>query len=340
MTGSRGKVKAEEGGWSLARWLEIRHGLGPRRARDQVTRNKVLVNGVACTDPTRHLAEGDHIALSPEVASPQAPPARPRGQVRPSPEAPRGMLRLLHMDNDIVVVDKPANLTTHRNSAELAENKHRERKFLPATLFDLLRRQLADGPRSPLPRLWPLHRLDNETSGVVIFALNPEAATSLARQFREHTIGRRYWGLARGIAKPGRIASNLVPDRGDGRRGSGEEGPESRHAVTHVRLVQAFDGFSWVECRLETGRTHQIRIHLGEAGTPLCGETVYDRPLHGAPVPDASGAPRIALHARDLEITHPRDARRMAWSSPWPQDLNRLANLLAKQARVGLAEES
>ena len=340
MAGSQGLVKTEENGWSLARWLETRHGLGPRRARELIARHKITVNGTVSPDASRRLASGEQVIILPETVSAPEPRNRPKGQIRPNPEAPRGSLRLLHLDNDIVVVDKPANLTTHRNSAELSEHKDRERKYLPATLFDLLRRQLSDGPGSPLPKLWPLHRLDNETSGVVVFALNPDAATSLAQQFRDHTIGRRYWGLTRGIAKPGRIASHLVPDRGDGRRGSGEEGPDSRHAVTHVRLIQPFDGFSWVECRLETGRTHQIRIHLGEAGTPLCGETIYDRPLHGAPVPDASGAPRIALHARDLEINHPRDGKRMAWRSPWPQDLHRLATYLARQAHVALAEEN
>ncbi|MFM7109704.1 MAG: RluA family pseudouridine synthase [Planctomycetota bacterium] len=340
MAGGDGLVKDEESGWSLARWLETRHGLGPRRARELIARNKITIDETVCAESGRRLIPGQKIVVLPETAaSPQRPP-RPKGPVSPNPEATRGALRLLHLDDDIVVVDKPANITTHRNTAELAERKERERKYLPPTLFDLLRRQLSDGPGSPMPRLWPLHRLDNETSGVVVFALNPDAATFLARQFREHTIGRRYWGLTRGIAQPGRIATHLVPERGDGRRGSGEEGPDSRHAITHVRLVQAFDGFSWVECRLETGRTHQIRIHLGEAGTPLCGEKVYDRPLHGAPLPDASGAPRIALHARDLELTHPRDGKRIAWRSPWPQDLHRLANYLARQAHVALAEEN
>lgn len=334
--GADAPVRAEENGWGLPRWLETRHGLGPRRSRDLIARHKIMVNDAVCIETTRRMQAGDRVVMIPETASVPVVKAKRRGLIPANPEAPRGALRLLHLDDDIVVVDKPAGLTTHRNTADLAEKHNRNKKYLPTTLFDLLRRQLSDGPGSPLPRLWPLHRLDNETSGVVVLALNPDAAKSVAQQFRDHTIGRRYWGLTRGIAKPGRIASHLVTDRGDGRRGSGEECPDSRHAVTHVRLIQAFDGFSWIECQLETGRTHQIRIHLGEAGTPLCGETIYDRRLHSAPYPDVSGSPRIALHAHDLEINHPQNGRRMAWKSHWPQDMQKLANLFAKQAGVTL----
>src|SRR5438132_1590421 len=120
--------------------------------------------------------------------------------------------------------------------------------------------------------------------------LTPAAATHLGAQFRGHTSERVYLAAVRGRAKDARIESTFVPDRGDGRRGSGP-GPGQR-AVTEVRVVEELGDFTAVECRLETGRTHQVRIHLGEAGTPLCGEHVYDRPVHGRPPPDDSGARR------------------------------------------------
>ena len=120
--------------------------------------------------------------------------------------------------------------------------------------------------------------------------------------------GFRSVGL--GLFRDALIESELVADRGDGRRGSGAQG---QRAVTQVRVVERFQvqvegakhPISLVECRLETGRTHQVRIHLGEQGTPLCGERIYDRPLHGAPLPDPSGATRPLLHAAVLEIDHP-----------------------------------
>jgi hypothetical protein len=101
---------------------------------------------------------------------------------------------------------------------------------------------------------------------------------------REHTAERRYLAIVRGQAKDATIESWLVRDRGDGRRGSGTVG--GQHAVTHVRVVEDLGDFTLVECRLETGRTHQVRIHLGDRGTPLCGERVYDRLINGRPLPD------------------------------------------------------
>src|SRR5207248_2717542 len=141
-----------------------------------------------------------------------------------------------------------------------------------------------------------------------------------------HSIERLYLAVVRGRAKAGRIESWLVRDRGDGRRGSGRVGSVSdrsqgQHAVTHVRVVEELGDYTLVECRLETGRTHQVRIHLGEAGTPLCGERVYDRPLHGRPVPDGSGIDRVALHAATLGLVHPTTGQRMRWTAPLPTDI-------------------
>ena len=88
-----------------------------------------------------------------------------------------------------------------------------------------------------------------------------------------------------------------------------------------VRVLESWGAFSLVECRLETGRTHQVRIHLGEQGTPLCGERVYDRPLHGRPHHDGSGIERVALHAATLGLEHPTTGKRVSWTAPLPSDL-------------------
>jgi 23S rRNA pseudouridine1911/1915/1917 synthase len=174
--------------------------------------------------------------------------------------------------------------------------------------------------------LVPVHRLDRDTSGVLVFARTAAAATNLTEQFRKHTSDRVYVALVRGGPKAGRIESTLVRDRGDGRRGSGT-GDDGRTAVTFVKVIEAGDGWGLVECRLETGRTHQVRIHLGEAGTPLCGETVYDRPVNGSPAADPSGAGRPMLHAAKLGLTHPETGERMTWESQPPADF---AAVLAK----------
>jgi 23S rRNA pseudouridine1911/1915/1917 synthase len=113
-----------------------------------------------------------------------------------------------------------------------------------------------------------------------------------------------------------------TPDSDKGKatgKGKGERAPQ--RAVTHVRVLEKLGEFTLVECRLESGRTHQVRIHLGEAGTPICGEHIYDRSLHSKPLPDFSHAPRLALHAARLDFDHPATGRRMTFSSSFPADL-------------------
>jgi len=270
-----------------------------------------------------------------------------------------------YADAEIVVVEKPAGLTTMRHAEEEAEFGRRARRFLPPTLADILpdllteherqgrlrkRNRASPGrgnkspsrPFSPSPPrsyLRAVHRLDKETSGLVVFARTRPAERHLGLQFRAHSIERRYLAVVRGHAHFGKIESWLVRDRGDGRRGSAPGGRQSRHqeqnkprrgnqqnkaaqrAVTYVRVLENLGDFTLVECRLETGRTHQVRIHLGEAGTPICGERMYDRPLHGKPFPDSSHAPRLALHAARLDFDHPASRRRMTFSSAFPADL-------------------
>jgi 23S rRNA pseudouridine1911/1915/1917 synthase len=231
---------------------------------------------------------------------------------------------LFFVDSQVVVVDKPAGLTTMRHPEEAAEFGSRGRRFLPKTLADLLPSLLTDGYGR---QVIPVHRLDRDTSGLVVFARTPLAARHLGAQFRDHTTERLYLAIVRGRPRSGRIESVLIRDRGDGRRGSSERGEGGQRAVTHVRVVEELGEYTLVECRLETGRTHQVRIHLGELGTPLCGERVYDRPLHGRPVPDGSGLARTALHAAQLGFDHPTSGRRSSWNSPLPKEL---ADLLAR----------
>jgi 23S rRNA pseudouridine1911/1915/1917 synthase len=227
-------------------------------------------------------------------------------------------------DAHVVVVDKPPRLTTMRHPHETAEFGTRGRRYLPATLADVLRGMVGG-------KLRAVHRLDKDTSGLVVFARTVAAERHLGQQFRAHTVERCYLAVVRGRAQSRRIESSLAPDRGDGRRGSSSTSGDGQRAVTHVRVVEALDSYTLVECRLETGRTHQVRIHLGETGTPICGDHIYDRPLHGRPLPDDSGMSRIALHAATLGFTHPLTAKRMSWSSPLPEDMKALMRRLRER---------
>jgi 23S rRNA pseudouridine1911/1915/1917 synthase len=151
----------------------------------------------------------------------------------------------------------------------------------------------------------------------LVFARNLSAKRHLAQQFRCHSVERRYLALAKGMVSGQTLRSRLVKDRGDGRRGSTRHPELGREAITHLRPLEQLPGATLVECRLETGRTHQIRIQLAEAGHPLCGERVYARPRDRAGL----AAPRLMLHAAVLGLVHPATAERLRFAEPLPPDM-------------------
>ncbi len=141
----------------------------------------------------------------------------------------------------------------------------------------------------PELQVFPVHRLDRETSGLMLFARTRVAEQKLTAMFRHHTIEREYVAVCTGKIEPQTIRSHLIRDRGDGHRGSSvdESDEQGQVAVTHIiaaehiASVAAPDGYSLIRCKLETGRTHQIRIHLAEAGHMLCGDKIYNRTADG-----------------------------------------------------------
>jgi 23S rRNA pseudouridine1911/1915/1917 synthase len=296
---------------SLLEILQSSFRLSRKAAMQALRERQVRLCGGVCVDPQRRMKAGQAVHLD-------FKPAEPGGS------ATANSILVRHVDEHLVVVEKPAGLTTVRHADEVEAHGRRAKRFLPPTLVDLLPAILArKGKSLKGGRIRAVHRIDKETSGLVVLARTPEVERHLGIQFRAHTIGRRYLALVRGHAKDARIESYLVADRGDGRRGSGATA-DGQLAVTHVRVIETLGRFTLVECRLETGRTHQVRIHLGEAGTPLCGERVYDRPLHGKPLPDGSGAKRPMLHAAYLEFDHPATGKRIEWHSKMPKDMTEL----------------
>lgn len=173
-------------------------------------------------------------------------------------------------------------------------------------------------------RLGVVHRLDKDTSGLMVFARTAHAKSGLAAQFREHTIERVYHAVAHGDVSATCVETYLVLDRGDGLRGSygqfrrpkGGVPVEAKRSVTHIRPIAGLADATLVECRLETGRQHQIRIHLSELGHPLVGERVYIRDFAGPEI----AATRPMLHARTLGFAHPRTAAPMMFQREPPDD--------------------
>ena len=310
-------ISPQEAGKTILDWMCARLGLSRTEASRLLQQRKVRLGGNPCSNPAWRLRAGQRV----EVPQADREPSAPRPKKRQRPSGPVPILR--HIDEHLVIVDKPTGLTTMRHAEEAAEFGRRGKRFLPTTLADLLPALIADETDERPRPVIAVHRIDKETSGLVVFARTKAAETHLGEQFRAHRVERRYHALVRGEARSGRIESSIVRDRGDGRRGSGAEG-EGQHAVTHVEVLETFTGISLVECRLETGRTHQVRIHLGEAGTPLCGERLYDRPVNGKPAADASGMKRVALHAVVLGLIHPATGKAMRWTSALPDDMARL----------------
>ncbi|MDX1963607.1 MAG: RluA family pseudouridine synthase [Pirellulales bacterium] len=291
-------------------WSEIRQLIRGRR---------VLISGNLCQDEARRLTERDVVKIL-ERSAPKPPDA--------------GDLRLYYLDDHVCVVDKPARLTSNRHKEEeLWSNKRKQRQ---PTLEELLPQVIAkldpklQRHKGVPPPVRPVHRLDRETTGLMVFARTASAESRLALQFREHTTQRRYVALVPGRVAAQTIVSHLVRDRGDGRRGSTPNKAVGKRSVTHIRPLEELPGYTLIECRLETGRTHQIRIHLGELGHPLCGEKVYNIPLHGPPRTDSSGARRVMLHARELGFVHPRTGEQLRFACDLPADFLELLQKLRK----------
>jgi 23S rRNA pseudouridine1911/1915/1917 synthase len=284
-----------------------------QQVRQLIAKRRVRVNASVCLDDTRRLSAGERVEML-EQSAPPAPPA--------------ASLHLYHTDEHLVVVEKPAGVLSERRVEERNWDEHR--KALQPTLDELLR-QLLTGRHGGVRRLaaeaavYPVHRLDRQTSGVMIYALSPQSQALLIRALSRHEVEREYVAFVQGhLREPLTARSWLVRDRGDGIRGSGlASAPGAREAITHFAPVETIGDCTQVRCRLETGRTHQIRIHLSEAGYPLCGETVYTHQPGEEPRPDNSGAPRIALHSTSLRFTHPMTQQALRFASPLAADLKR-----------------
>lgn len=317
-------VTAEQGGLALAPFLRLAiEGLSWSKAKGLVEKRHVQIHGNLCTDAARKLKAGDVVKVWDEpLASP--------------PKAEQ--LTIRYCDRHVVVVEKPAGVTTMRHSEE--QNWSDRRRQLQPTLDEMLQRMLArkagqgrghakgghgTGRASGGGvRVRPVHRLDRDTSGLLVFALSVQAEQRLVQMFRKHDVERVYWAIAQGDVAEQTFESSLVRDRGDGRRGSTRLPDAGKHAITHVRPLERLCGYTLIECRLETGRTHQIRIHLSEAGHPICGERVYNKRLFGDEMPDRSGAARQALHAAVLGFAHPITNEPMRFEMALPLDMQRL----------------
>lgn len=290
-------VADEQPGTHLDRLIKVQFpDVSWNTVRGWIRGGNVLVNRAAVLDPTVMLT-GE---LSIVVTSRPSEKKDRRGPRSPS-LAPK---MLVYCDSQLVVVEKPSGISTVPYDSE-------ERDTLDRRVMTQLGRMKAK------PKVLTVHRIDKETTGLLVFARTQTALERLKTQFRFHTVERKYLALVHGKVRSQTIKSQLVTDRGDGLRGSTQNARLGRAAVTHVRVLEHLAGASLVECELETGRTHQIRIHLSEAGHPLLGERVYSKGYQA----QLLAAPRVMLHAASLGFDHPTEAgRRLQFQSETPSD--------------------
>ena len=241
-------------------------------------------------------------------------------------------LDIVYEDDTVLVVNKPAGLVVHPGHGNYS-----------GTLVNALAWHFRDNPDYDVtdPRLGLVHRIDKDTSGLLVVAKTPDAKTHLGRQFFNKTTKREYVALVWGLPDPkaGRIEGNIGRDPRDWLKMAvlPSDDPNGKHAVTHYETLEDFTHTALVKCVLETGRTHQIRVHMTHTGHPLFCDARYggDKILRG----ERSGAyqkfirdcmeacPRQALHARTLGFVHPVTGEEMFFTAPLPADMERLIEM-------------
>lgn len=318
---------ADAAGKRLDQWLAIQLAPDLSRSRIQslIAEGQVTVDGRPVHEPKHKLREGALILLQ----MPEPEPAEPEGENIP--------LDILHEDNDVIVINKPAGLVVHPGNGNWT-----------GTLVNALIHHCGDtlsgigGVRRP----GIVHRLDKETSGVMVVAKNDRAHRQLSAQFADHgrtgDLERAYMALVWGTTDraTGTVDAPLGRSHRDRTRQAvvNENREDARHAVTHYSVVEKFGQredatalASLIECRLETGRTHQIRVHMAHIGHPLIGDMEYGSAFKtkanklAEPLKQVVTAfPRQALHARLLSFAHPANNVVMRFEAPLPEDMAQL----------------
>jgi 23S rRNA pseudouridine1911/1915/1917 synthase len=263
-----------------------------------VREQRVAVDG----QPARardKLYGGEAIKVVP-APDPQATAFRPQ----PIP------LEIVHEDADLIVVNKPAGLVVHPGSGNWE-----------GTLLNALLQHASQ--LAALPRAGIVHRLDKETSGLLVVAKTLAAQTDLVRQLQARTVRREYLAVVHGqVARGGTV--NAPIGRHPTRRTQMAVIARGRPSVTHYEVIERFAHATLLRCRLETGRTHQIRVHLASIKHPLLGDPVYGKKGQRLPVPFK----RQALHAERLELVHPASHEIVGWTAPAPEDFQQLLTAL------------
>ena len=315
---------------ALSRDVPETAALSRTRLARLIAEGQVTLNGVAVTDAKAAVAEGDVVGITVPLAE-------------ESHIAPQDIpLTILHEDDDLIVIDKPAGMVVHPAPGSPSGT-------LVNALLHHFGGNLSGVGGEKRPGI--VHRIDKDTSGLLVVAKSDRAHHGLAAQFEAHDVTRQYWAVCHGVPEAGdprlrglrgvdfepgnilRISTQLARHRTDRQR-QAVCFAGGRHAVTRARVIETFGApaaAAWLECWLETGRTHQIRVHLAHAGHGLIGDPVYGgrrklavRSLSRLGLALAEEFPRQALHAASLGFLHPASGEEMLFEAPMPADMARL----------------
>jgi 23S rRNA pseudouridine1911/1915/1917 synthase len=317
------ELTPEAAGQTVAAIVRAELGVTWGTARTLCTRGKVFVDGQRRLDPAARLRPGARLL---EV--------KPREKTPLAPHRELALASIVYEDSQVIVIDKPAGMSSvpyERGDTGTAMDWVRE----------AWRAQGKRGTQATGVPLHIVHRIDKDTSGLLLFAKTKQAERSLQLLWRQHDIERRYLCVVHGRLTDRTVESHFVEDRGDGLRGSAGVGParavpieQGKRAVTHIKALEFLGNLATLcSVTLETGKTHQIRIHVAEAGHPVVGESVYIRDFTRRghePLPSS----RLLLHAETLAFVHPVTGEKIALRRPPPADFqNVLRKLRALSAR-------
>jgi len=292
-------------------------GLSRARVQALIDEGRVEIAGMPAASASLKVAEGAPFRIS----VPPAAEADARAQDIP--------LTIAYEDAHLIVVDKPAGLVVH----PAAGNPD-------GTLVNALLHH-CEGQLSGIggvARPGIVHRIDKDTSGLLVVAKSDPAHEGLAGQFAAHSVHRRYLAVCAGHPSPaeGTIDARLGRSDADRKKMSvlPKDSSRGKHAVTHYRVLEKLDGAALIECRLETGRTHQVRVHCASIGHALLGDPLYGRTPKGLrPVLERTGFARQALHAAELGFNHPVTGQALRLASPLPDDMRELIDELGGSYR-------
>jgi 23S rRNA pseudouridine1911/1915/1917 synthase len=304
------KLGPAHNGWRLDRAVAAAIPTVSRERLKALIRSGLLTSGeTPLRDPAAKVRGDEHFRL--EVPQPE-----------PAHNAPQDIpLNIVFEDPHLLVVDKPAGLVVHPAAGNL-----------DGTLVNALLHHCGESLSGigGVARPGIVHRIDKDTSGLLVVAKTDVAHEGLAKQFAAHSLERKYLAIVSGVPKSGHgtVDAPLARSSANRKKIAIVEGSRGKRAVTHWKRLEILDDAALVECSLETGRTHQVRVHMTSIGHPLLGDPVYGRSKGHRELLKSLGFHRQALHAAQLGFTHPVTKHRLSFSSGMPADMQELFNRL------------